>query len=79
MPALTPYPGAYHVVVVTGWRDLGFRTEWGPYSVSGIVAQSGTAKPRQGTDRLDATLHNRFQLVSHVESTRPDLQEGAED
>ena len=46
IPALTPYPGACHVLVVPGWRDLGFQTEWTiPYRQT----WPWQARPSQGT------------------------------
>jgi hypothetical protein len=49
------------------------------YPVSAIVVQAGTARPGHGIDRLDTARHKRFWLAAHVESTRPEMQEGAED
>ena len=49
------------------------------YPVSAIVPLAGTARPRQGIDGLDAASHNGFWRASHIESTRLEMQESAED
>ena len=52
--ALTPYPAGCHALVLTGGRDLGFRTAWTiPYRQS----WPWQARPGQGNS-LEALLNH---------------------